>query len=62
MGALGAPYWEVRNAATLCLTALVVRVLGFKNAGKWESTKKSITGESKFEFWAWILDASSALT
>lgn len=29
--ALAAPQWEVRNAATQCYTAMLVRVLGFRN-------------------------------
>ncbi len=28
---MAAPQWEVRNAATLCYTSLLVRMLGFRN-------------------------------
>jgi len=41
--ALAAPAWEVRNAATQCLTSLIVRVLGFKNTGSCDG-RKFITG------------------
>ncbi|KAL6758183.1 putative death-receptor fusion protein-domain-containing protein [Haematococcus lacustris] len=47
--ALGSCSWEVRNAATLCFTALVVRMLGFRNAGQWEASKRSITGAEFFQ-------------
>ena len=45
--ALGNRFWEVRNSATLCLTALVVRLLGFKNTGSRtasERGKRAVTG------------------
>ena len=41
LSALGSSWWEVRNAATLCLTALCVRVFGFRNSEMSSST----TGE-----------------
>ncbi len=49
MRALACRWWEVRNSATLCLTALVVRVVGFKNTGEvaaGQAGKKAITSES----------------
>ena len=42
---MGAEYWQVRNSATLCFTALVVRVLGLKNTHKWEAGKKAVSGK-----------------
>eukprot|EP00967_Tisochrysis_lutea_P107568 scaffold165993_cov20-Tisochrysis_lutea.AAC.1 len=42
LAALAAPAWEVRNGATQCLTALIVRVLGIKNTSKWENSKKFV--------------------
>ncbi|GAX83456.1 hypothetical protein CEUSTIGMA_g10881.t1 [Chlamydomonas eustigma] len=50
--ALGSRWWEVRNSATLCLTALVVRVVGFKNAGAaaaGQLGKKAITSTEFFQ-------------
>lgn len=34
LAALASRHWEVRNAASLCCSALVVRALGFKNVGR----------------------------
>lgn len=31
LAGLGSPHWEVRNSASMCMSALSVRVLGFKN-------------------------------
>lgn len=39
--AMAAPQWEVRNAATLCYTALLVRILGFRNT----ATKVGLGGD-----------------
>ncbi|KAG1680341.1 hypothetical protein FOA52_015431 [Chlamydomonas sp. UWO 241] len=55
IGALGNRWWEVRNAATLCFTALVIRVVGFKNTGGGTTTgageagKRAITGAEFFQ-------------
>jgi hypothetical protein len=38
---------QVRNAATLCFTALVVRMVGFRNQAQWES--QAITGAEFFQ-------------
>jgi hypothetical protein len=38
---------QVRNAATLCFTALVVRMVGFRNQAVWES--QAITGAEFFQ-------------
>lgn len=37
---MAAPQWEVRNAATLCYTALLVRILGFRNTASSVSIKQ----------------------
>jgi len=42
--AFSSPYWEVRNAACLAYTALVRRMVGFLNAQKHESARRSLTG------------------
>ncbi|KAK6913243.1 THADA/TRM732, DUF2428 [Dillenia turbinata] len=38
------PYWEIRNSATLCFTALVRRMIGFLNVQKRESARRVLTG------------------
>lgn len=47
--AMGAPEWEVRNAASLCFGALILRTVGFKNLAKGESSKRAITGAEFFQ-------------
>lgn len=41
MLAMAATQWEVRNAATLCYTSLMVRILGFRNTATRVSTARS---------------------
>lgn len=54
---LAAPQWEVRNAATLCYTALVTRVCGFNNLDSREvSCVKAMTAEGLFSFYLSIAD------
>ena len=38
---LGSPHWEVRNSASLCFSALSVRLLGFKNQQMTSSVSSS---------------------
>ena len=48
MRALACRWWEVRNSATMTLTSLVLRVVGFKNTGEvaaGQAGKKAITSK-----------------
>ncbi|KAL0033537.1 hypothetical protein WJX79_002523 [Trebouxia sp. C0005] len=46
--AMGGGAWEVRNAASLIFTALLIRMLGFRNLVKGESARRAITGAEFF--------------
>ncbi|DBB01023.1 TPA: hypothetical protein ACH3X1_000923 [Trebouxia sp. C0004] len=46
--AMGGSAWEVRNAASLVFTALLIRMLGFRNLVKGESARRAITGAEFF--------------
>ncbi|KAL0046958.1 hypothetical protein WJX82_002976, partial [Trebouxia sp. C0006] len=46
--AMGGSAWEVRNAASLIFTALLIRMLGFRNLVKGESARRAITGAEFF--------------
>jgi len=47
--ALAAPEWEVRNAAMLCFTTLLIKVLGFANvATRSISSKRAVTAAEFF--------------
>jgi hypothetical protein len=47
--ALAAPQWEVRNAAMLCFTTLLIKVLGFANvATRSISSKRAVTAAEFF--------------
>jgi hypothetical protein len=47
--ALAAPEWEVRNAAMLCFTTLIIKVLGFANvATRSISSKRAVTAAEFF--------------
>ena len=45
MCGLGSPHWEVRNSSSMCMSALSVRVLGFKN----QQTVSSLTSIGFFQ-------------
>ena len=49
---LAAAQWEVRNSATLCYTALVVRVLGFRNTYGAQVGSQSLVGARRRLVWA----------
>ncbi|KAG2487254.1 hypothetical protein HYH03_014096 [Edaphochlamys debaryana] len=46
--ALRSPWWEIRNSAQLCFTALTTRVLGFKNDSHGEAVRKAVSGAEFF--------------
>ncbi|DBA77762.1 TPA: hypothetical protein ACH3X2_008451 [Trebouxia sp. C0005] len=46
--AMGGGAWKVRNAASLIFTALLIRMLGFRNLVKGESARRAITGAEFF--------------
>jgi len=49
ISALAAPEWEVRNAAMLCFTTLLIKVLGFANvATRSISSKRAVTAAEFF--------------
>eukprot|EP00887_Chlorella_sp_A99_P000062 scaffold16.g62.t1 len=45
---LAAPQWEVRNAAMLCYTALLVRTLGFRNLAHVKDARKGLSAADFF--------------